>query len=38
MGKDQQKFQTSVSKPLQNLSSLLYNVFRLKLTVLIVPA
>ena len=38
MGKDQQKFQISVSKPLQNLSSLLYNVFRLKLTVLIVPA
>lgn len=38
MGKDQQKFQTDVNKPIQNLSSLLYNVLRFKLTVLIVPA
>ena len=38
MGKDQQQFQTDVSKPLQNLSSLLYNIFRFKLTVLIIPA
>ena len=38
MGKDQQQFQTQVSKPIQNLSSLLYNILRFKLTVLIVPA
>ena len=38
MGKDQQQFQTEVSKPLQNLSSLLYNILRFKLTVLIIPA
>jgi hypothetical protein len=38
MGKDQQKFQTDVSKPIQNLSSLLFNILRFKLTVLIIPA
>jgi len=38
MGKDQQQFQTDVSKPIQNLSSLLYNILRFKLTVLIIPA
>lgn len=38
MGKDQQTFQTDVSKPIQNLSSLLYNILRFKLTVLIIPA
>lgn len=38
MGKDQQKFQTDVSKPIQNLSSILFNILRFKLTVLIIPA
>ncbi len=38
ISKDQQEFQTDVSKPLQNLSSLLYNILRFKLTVLLIPA
>lgn len=37
-GKDQQEFQSTISKPIQNLSSLLYNILRFKLTVLIIPA